>query len=26
MKGWRFLREAKKHLKVLEKSDTEIII
>jgi hypothetical protein len=26
MKGWRFLKEAKKHLKVLEKSDTEILI
>lgn len=26
LKGWRFLREAKKHLKVLEKSDTEILI
>ncbi|HEU4472250.1 MAG TPA: hypothetical protein VFR58_14255 [Flavisolibacter sp.] len=26
LKGWRFLRAAKKHLKVLEKSDTEILI
>ena len=26
MKGWKFLREAKRHLKVLEKSDTEILI
>ena len=26
MKGLRFLRQAKKHLKVLEKSDTEILI
>ncbi|MFL5739942.1 MAG: hypothetical protein ACJ75B_06985 [Flavisolibacter sp.] len=26
MKGWRFLKEAKKHLKVLEKCDTEIPI
>ena len=26
MKGWKFLKEAKKHLSVLEKSDTEILI
>ena len=26
MKGWRFLKEAKRHLKILEKSDTEILI
>ncbi|MGZ5255564.1 MAG: hypothetical protein ACXWCT_14230 [Flavitalea sp.] len=26
MKGWKFLKEAKKHLQVLEKSDTEILI
>jgi hypothetical protein len=26
LKGWKFLRAAKKHLKVLEKSDTEILI
>lgn len=26
MKGWRFLREAKKHLKVLEQKDTEILV
>jgi hypothetical protein len=26
LKGWRFLRAAKKHLKVLEKSDTEILV
>ena len=26
MKGWKFLQEAKKHLKVLEKYDTEILV
>jgi hypothetical protein len=26
MKGWRFLRAAKKHLKILEQSDTEILV
>ncbi|MGZ5135526.1 MAG: hypothetical protein ACXWCG_10265, partial [Flavitalea sp.] len=26
MKGWRFLKEAKRHLRILEKSDTEILI
>jgi hypothetical protein len=26
MKGWRFLKEAKKHLKILEKADTEILV
>jgi hypothetical protein len=26
MKGWRFLQAAKKHLKILEKSDREIVI
>ena len=26
IKGWRFLREAKKHLKILEKADTEILV
>jgi hypothetical protein len=26
LKGWRFLRAAKKHLKMLEKTDTEILV